>query len=285
MSFDDDEKSVQANRPIDLFTITTPTATYLHTSHPVDVTYAGNVYTALTTSRGNLTLKQDPTGNELIVYLPITHPLVQRFAATGIPEHSVQVSLQRLQTRSGVVQPQMSGFAGGISLQDHVALVRVPSLTDDAVKIQLPVVGAQKLCNHVLFDGQCSPNPGVDGPAELFFSWVTTLVSQTVAPGSATLVIASNNGEPDGWFTFGEIVHQPTLQHRSILQHIGTTLVINGEFVGASPGDSIGLTAGCAHDVLTCKNKFSNVLNFGGHPGLNAFNPWYLHGLGVVEQA
>lgn len=286
-TFDDDERSVSRNRPIDLYTIVTPTTEYLLTSYPVNVTYAGIVYTALTMSRGDQQVTQDPTGRELLVYLPITHPLVQRFAASGIPEHSVRVILQRLQTVSGAATQYFDGFATGLNVQDHVAAIRCPSVVDDALKIKLPVIRAQKTCNHVLFDDRCSPAPGLgDGPVASNFTAATTAVSQTITPGTVTMVVASIAGNPDGYFDFGRMHHVSSGQDAVILQQIGTSLLINIPIVGLNPGDDLKITGGCAHDVVTCKTKFANVKNFGGLPNMDStFAPYSAGaGLSAVQQ-
>lgn len=296
-TFDEDEKSVSANRPIDLFTITTPTATYLHTSHPVDVSYAGNVYTAITMSRGEQQVTQDPTGRELIVYLPITHPMVQRFAASGIPQHGIKVNLLRLQTSSGAAHQQFDGFATGINVQGHTAAIRCPSVTDDALKIQLPVIRAQKTCNHVLFDKQCSPNPPFNGPREADFSSGSQIVSYTITPGVITLVVGTTSGHPSGFFSFGRMIHTATQQSVLILQQTSTTFLLETPIIGAQIGDEVEFVAGCLHDVVTCNTKFFNLKNFGGMPQMGnnqlaSYAPtstlWYiphLPSLGEIQQS
>lgn len=275
MSYDDDERSITQNRPIDLFTITTPTVTYRLTSHNVNVTYGGSTFTAITMSRGAQEVTQDPTGRELILYLPITHPLVQRFAATGIPEHQIQVVQQRLQSVSGIAVQQLSGFATGLAIQGHVASIRIPSVADDAMKIKLPVIHAQKLCNHTLYDSGCAPNPGIDGPSRTSFAVGTNVSSQVIAPGLVTLNVDTMGGQPDEWATFGELLHTLSGQRVMILRHVGTALTLNVPLVGVQPGDGVSVFAGCAHSSITCRDKFSNVVNFGGMPEINgSFSPW-----------
>jgi hypothetical protein len=280
-SFDDNERSVSQNRPIDLYTIVTPTAIYRVTSHPTDVAFGGATFTALTMSRGPQQVAQDLTGRELIVYLPITHPMVQRFAGTGIPEREVLVTLQRLQAVSGIAVQAWQGFGTGMQVDGHVAKLRVPSLTDDAMKIKLPVVAAQRLCNHRLFDARCAPNPPGDGPAAATFEVPCILVSQT----GTTLVVNTIDGRPDGWATLGDVVHLPTGERRYILKQVGTTLTLNSPFVGALGGHALEVFAGCDHSIATCRDKFTNVTNFGGHPEMtNSINPWLPRGIGVIVQ-
>lgn len=276
MSFDDDERSTSQNRPVDLYTITTPTITYRVTSHPVSVLFGGNTYTALTMSRGNLQVSQDLTGREIVLYLPIDHPLVQRFAATGIPEHDVTVTLLRLQSVSGQAFQQWSGFVQGLAIDGHTALFRVPSLTDDAMKVRLPVVAAQRLCNHVLYDSGCTLD-------RAGFAIQPPTVFITGQSGS-TVTVSSVAGSVDHRFQYGEAVHS-TQQRRMILEQIGTVLTVNMPFVGVNNGDGLVLYSGCDHRILTCRDKFGNVVNFGGHADmLTSINPWASKGIGVIQQ-
>jgi uncharacterized phage protein (TIGR02218 family) len=283
-TYDENERSVSQSRPVDLYVITTPTKTYRLTSYAVDVSYAGNTYTATTMSRGNHQIAQDLTGRELIVYLPISHELVQRFCATGVPEHAVTVVYSRLQQVSGVAIQQASGYATGLSIDGNVALIRVPSLTDDAMKIQLPVVSARKICNHVLFDPRCSPNPGSDGPSPAAFTVAATVISQTAGVGSVSLVVSSVSGNPDGWFNFGRVIHAASGQTVYIVKQVGTTLTLNTQIVGATSSDALTIIAGCDHTIATCKVKFSNRVNNGGMPFMNnEINPWLPNGFGSIQ--
>jgi len=292
-SFDEDERSASASRPIDLYTIQTTSAIYRMTSHIIDVTYGGNVFTATTMSRDALKVEQDPTSNEITVHLPITHPLVQRYAAFGLPEQQVLVTLQRLQERSGVAIQQSSGFGQALTIEGHTALMRVPSTTNDALRVMLPVISAQKICNHRLFDRGCAPNPGGDwpigypfpgsgGPSKAALALTNTLISQTIAPGVVTLVVDSGSAVAGDYFQFGDVVRNGEV--RQCLTHLDAVLTINAPFIGAAPGDILTFYPGCAHTVDVCDSKFNNRINFGGHPLMNPANPWVGNGLGVIQQ-
>jgi hypothetical protein len=282
MTYDTDETSSSQSRPRNLYVIVTPTELYRHTSHPVDVVYAGNTYTALTMDSGALEVTSDPTGRELIVQLPIMHPLVQRYFASGIPPHGVVVTFLRMQEISGVAVQQSSGFAQSMAVDGHVATIRVPSVIDDAIKIMLPVVRAQKTCNHVLFDARCTPGPGgIDGPDPDAFSFPANIVSQI----GRTLVISTTGSRPDSWAKFGRVVHVGSAQTRTITEQIGATLTLIDPLVNVANGSGIIVYAGCGHTLDVCKSKFSNVMNFGGHPHLNsAVNPYSPGGLGIIRQ-
>lgn len=265
---------MSSSRPVDLYVIATPTVTYHLTSYNMDVTYAGQVYTATTMSRGNQEVAQDLTGRELIVYLPITHPLVQRFAASGIPDRDVLVTLSRLQQVSSIAVQAWSGFGQSMSFDLHVAMLRVPSLTDDAMKIRLPVISAQRLCNHVLYDAQCTVDR--ESSSSTGTSVITSINDNT---------ITTTNTGSGSQYVFGDILHNASGERRMVIAQAGSILTLNVPFVAASIGDVVRIAPGCDHSVTTCRDKFNNVVNFGGHPQMNAaFNPWLPAGLGIVTQ-
>lgn len=296
-TFDSDERSVAQNRPIFLFTLATPTFTYRHTSHPVVVIFGENKFTPLTIDCGSTALGNDPGVAEQTITLPITHPFVQHYAGTGLPELVITVTIQRLQSVSGVAQQIFTGIAQSLSADTHTATIRVPATTADALKIQLPVVGATRLCNHRLFDSRCSPAPGGQlpdlgpagsgGPASGLFTIADVSIDSISADG-LTLVLSGGtpdaiNTKPSGWAAVGRIILGSGDQRR-ILTQISTTITLAVPFPGLTAGASVTIEAGCLHDIATCKSKFNNQLNFGGHPLMSSFDPWASNGLGIIQQ-
>lgn len=276
MTFDNDERSISGSRPIDLFTIVTPLSTFNLTSHIQDVEVGDVSYTAIPMSRGPLQVAQDLTGREVIVYLPITHPLIQRYASTGIPEREVVVTIYRLQSTSGEVEQIGQGFGTGISIDGHVAMMRVPSITDDAFKVHLPMVKAGLMCPHLLYDARCQ----ISRSDFEVIAFIVTIVGTTV-------VVSSMAGEPSGFASpAGEILHIGTGERRQVVSQIGTTLTLTVPFIGVVPGDTVLIFASCDHSITDCHNKFNNVVNFGGMPALqSSLNPYAQNSLGTVVQS
>lgn len=278
MTYDTDERSASGSRPIELYTFVAPSGTYYLTSRNVDVDFGGFHYVATPMTRGSIEISQDVTGREPTVSLPISHPLVQRYCASGIPERDLVITAYRLQETSVAFVQEFSGFATGMSIDGRMAIFRVPPVLDDAMKIKLPVIRAQRTCQHRLYGADC--NPG-DGPSPASFQMTTNLLSQT----GTTIAITNGGGKPDGWFTFGDMVQTATQERRMVLSHVGTTLVISVPFVGILPGAALDLFAGCDHLITTCRDKFVNVANYGGHPYMKtSINPFLPKGIGVIEQ-
>lgn len=289
-TFDDNERSTSSNRPIELYTIVTPTATYRHTSSTASLVFSAHLYTPLTMDRDTLQLGQDSSTDELVITLPITHPLVQRFCATGIPEQVITVTVHRMQTASAQTFQQWTGFAQSISISGHLAKIRVPANSADALKTQLPVLTAQRACNHRLFDSGCSRNPGgiwppstgtagSGGPDPATFTVSTTVAS--VSADGLSITLTGDGGNPDGWAQFGRLI-MSNGETRRVLTHIGNVMTVAVPF--GAPTGSVQLEAGCDHTIATCVSKFNNVLNFGGHPDMSPLNLWTPSGLGVIQQ-
>jgi len=289
-TFDEDERSTSQSRPIDLFTIMTPTTgTYRITSHETDVSYGGFTYTATTASRGNFALQPDSSQNELIVYLPISHPFVQRFAS-GIPEMGVTITLVRMQSLSAQAGQLWTGYAQSLSVDGHVAMIRVPGLTADAFKTQLPTVGAHTTCNHRLFDGRCAPNPGGEWPTGLGAGsggpdFAAFQISSSIASVSAdgkTITLSSIGDNQDRWAQYGRIILSNG-DARYIVNQIGTTITITKPFYSITTG--VVIESGCDHSIFACNAKFNNIYNFGGHARMTSeSDPWHPGGLGIVVQ-
>jgi len=295
-TFDDTVRSQARSRPIILYSITSAGQTFNLTLNGTDVKFGGVTYTAITASHEDEDISQDASGNELILHLPITHPIVQRYAATGIPDQSVRVTVYELQSDAIAAALAWSGVAQSMSIGLNMADLRVPTVTADALRIQLPVITAQPNCNHVLFNAQCSPNPGGDwpvaftgsghgGPIRSVFQFATTVITMS---NDKTMTI----GLPaaDQFFRFGKIfgIVSGELQTRSIVDQSGTLITIDVPFA-ASFDDVLGanytVEAGCDHSPSTCVSKFGNIANYGGHPTMNnQHNIWGPAGLGILQQ-
>jgi uncharacterized phage protein (TIGR02218 family) len=291
-TFDDDERSTSGSRPIDLYIITTPTQIYRLTSNQTDVVFGiggiatanntdvtgglgvGVVYTALTMARGPQMVAQDLTAREISIFLPITHPIVQRYASTGVPEREVTVAIYRFQTKSSTAFQSWSGVAQSLTISGRVAEIKVPAVTDDALKVKLPVIAAQRLCNHVLYDRQCT------------ISRTNLTITQVIIGISGSVVTTILDGAATR-YVFGDVEHVASGELRMILSQTVNSVTLNAPFSSAVVGDQVRIAAGCDHTIKTCRDKFLNVVNFGGMPHMNldgAFNPWAPGGLGLIVQ-
>lgn len=125
----------------------------------------------------------------------------------------------------------------------------------------------QRLCRHALYGRGCTLG------IEAFF--VSGTASSTdgfaVAVPEAAL-------QPDGWYRGGVLRHDGAITYG--LEHSGATLVLARritaleEAVASQGSAAVEIAPGCDLRATTCRDKFSNLDNFGGFPDIPGRNPF-----------
>lgn len=274
-TFDDDEKSIQDARPAHLYTITTPSTTYRLTSYSTDLVFGGNTYSAGSISCDSVGLGQIGQGRALSINVALSHALAQDLLVGGIPQKDVTVQIVTLMQRANATRGLWLGHVSDLATDDKAGVLklRVPELVDDYVSVRLPVLVVQKVCQHGLYDAGCTMNPAS-------FQVSTTLGS--VSADGLTLTVSSMGGQPDQWAQYGKITDGGG-EARSIVSQVGTAIVIDVPFRTTTPGGTYTINAGCDHTVQTCKTKFNNVINYGGHPMQPTVSPLSPVRVGLVN--
>lgn len=274
MTFSADETSTQDSRPVELYEVELPTATFRLTSYDEDFTHGGHTYTAVTISRGETTFGSSGGVREVMVSIVADHELaLALLGPNGTPPRSAQLTITRLQQRSGETRRVWRGPIIGFTTDEQHMRLRVPDGTERALARSLPFATVSRTCGHALYDTACAI-------ARASYKLTPTVISIS---GTA-LVVSSVGGQPDQWARYGEVVRVADGERRTVLVQVGTAITLNYPFVSLANGDALELYAGCDHTVETCLAKFANVSNFGGHPELPAGNPLAPVGLGVRIQ-
>jgi len=128
-------------------------------------------------------------------------------------------------------------------------------------------------CRHQLFSqnspvllGACTLNAAT-------YTDTSTVSSGSPEPTKIKFVIDTPTGSPipsDGWYANGELTWTSGLNSgasytiKSYISNV-VTLFLPTVFT-ITAGDTFTIKAGCDKTFATCKNKFSNQLNFGGFP-------------------
>jgi hypothetical protein len=285
VSFDSDESSRQGSQPVEGFKFVLPTVTYRLTGGAHDVTINGEVYTAAPIARGNVVVTGDADKAELVVTMPVSHAIAQRYLQQGIPPRDVLVTCYRQQP--GGFEQWWKGYATSIGLSGREASFRIPSLIADAISRKLPVIGASASCPHMLYDANtCRVSRAAVTAALGAVKRTTTIAS--IAGNDIGVV--SLGGWPDNAAMLGELVHVPSGERRSIYSQIGTTTTLQMPILEAQIGDAVDVYAGCSHAMdsviatsmpIGCV-RFGNAVNFGGFSDLVNINPFDPKGLGVL---
>lgn len=234
------------------------------------VTIDGQSYTAFPSQREDLRVSAVADDGELVITLPVTHPMVQRWMAGAVPPRNVSVTVVRKETRSGETQTLYRGAIDSVALEGDVAHVHCPARISQDTARGVPSVTVGRQCPHVLYGSAC----GV--------SRATHVQSATVVSYEGAKIRLSISPSTD--FTGGEIEHVASEQRMTIAQHVGAYFTAQLPFYGLAIGDAIEVVPGCPHIVSACQSLYNNVLNFGGFPALPSKSIVREHGIGVFER-
>lgn len=144
--------------------------------------------------------------------------------------------------------------------------VRADSLLEIGEE-QCPKMVVQRTCNHRLFDQNCGVN-------ELTFTTGGSIsaVSDTYVESLAFGLQVSTVADPD-WFALGKVMVGGEV--RQIVGASGNRLYIDQPFRLAAVGQSITATAGCNKRIVTCDDKFDNLLRTVQFPYIPNSNPQF----------
>ena len=127
----------------------------------------------------------------------------------------------------------------------------------------IPIYRYGPQCNWTVFDDKCTKISG---------EFVTSGAIIVSADG-LTLTGDIFSGESDGYFTGGNIVSGE--HRRMITDHSGNILTMRYPISTFTSGETrtIDAYAGCDGNIETCRDRFTNVVNFGGQPYIPLDNP------------
>ena len=161
---------------------------------------------------------------------------------------------------------QFSGFLGDIKRSDGVFEVELRGLTE---KLNQPNGrNYARHCGHILGEGKCGVN--LENPA---FKGIATVTS---VDAFDHISVSGLDGYNQGWFSSGSLVWNSGNNSgaRSVikLDHVENSIrslsLWENTLSEISVGDTVSVFAGCSKSGAHCRNKFNNLLNFGGFPYL-----------------
>jgi uncharacterized phage protein (TIGR02218 family) len=283
MAFSSLERSTFSGRPLQLYQ-------FLRTSNGVDhywryngadrdLSYLGNVYTAVSISDEGVRLTGEAASSEFQITLPAFAQFCDDYRAAGTsPSDTIYAHVFRAHA------DDISGLDTDMPTIDAAAVIwagTVDGLTQTSnveVKITCSMLAAsfqrsglrytwQKNCPHMLYD-----------PATCKVDKADFRVDATVSNAHGHIITADAFGDfEDGWFTGGFIEYLlPTgfLETRMINRHIGTSIRVLSAIVGMAVGDPIVAYPGCKRTVRACIDKFDNYDNYGGFPHIPGRSPY-----------
>ena len=261
-TYSDLESSIHGGRPVELFRFVHGPQVWTYSSGP-EIEHGGDTYVAFPIGRDDMQQTKELHKSPLEVLIPRTSELSLLYLA-GNPERIITLTVFRLHV--GASDGPVVYWKGRIVSCDWPDPATA-KLTCESVFTSLKRPGLraryQRMCRHALYSEQC----GVDK--------TTYAVAGTVSAINAAktvLTVAAADALADGWLT-GGMVETPTGGFLFVTAHSGSSITLANP-CALAVSDAVTLYPGCARNRETCKNKFNNILNFGGWPWIPSRNPF-----------
>lgn len=262
MSYDAQEKSVYAGRPVEMYQFVQGFAKWFYTSADTQVQYNGDVYQPIPIQRTAVDQSQEVQAGSIDVTLPRDNPLASKFIAYN-PAAPIWLTVTRLHLTDSN-QERAVQFVGRIinaTFDGSEAKLKCAPI-QEILQRKCPRCLYQSVCNHVLYSTYCQRNSG---------DYRMRIYVETVAGNQITTSAIIT--KPNGWFTHGYAVRNGE-EYRMIINHQSNVLSLLSPFAGLSPGEYIEIYPGCDRTEATCASKFNNRVNFLGWMYIPTKNPF-----------
>ncbi len=263
--YEDTELSAHDGSPVEAYKFTGTFENYYYTSAELDVSISGQTYSVAEITRQAInTGTQEDSNLELELEVPYDLPLVADYGfQVSPPDLTVEILRYHQGTNPATDWVIVwKGIVTSFSTSGHRTKILVPSVFTAVLSGEVPSVYYQNMCNHVLYDARCKL-------VKASYQQDTTLS----AVGTETVEVVAD-GFDDSYLQAGEIINTSKNERRLIIDNVADVITINFPFFNAEVGDNVSLFAGCNHSFSTCKDKFSNSLNYGGFPYVPSDNPF-----------
>lgn len=253
-------------KPAELYRIWRPGATgtteWCYTSGDVTVTHDSKSYVPAPITRGQITQDADLKVTQVSVTVDFLSPAFTAFMVNW-PVELVWVEIKKtFRNNPGEGQVIFLGQVSQVSIQGRKAQALCVGF-EYFLKQKMPIVRYQLQCNWRLRYGQCGYNPDIyKVDAVITVDWDPThLVSDTFA------------GYPEHYFMWGWVKWGD--YRRPVTYSTPTTKVVVMRYPipGLTTGQTVTVYAGCDRSMDSCKNRFNNIMNFGGFPYIPFNNP------------
>lgn len=275
MTYSTLEASTQDGKPVYKFLFVQGTEEFRYTSAAYFIGDSTGTWTPAPIRASNVSQTNQIAKNGIKLTLPRTNEVAQLFIGK-VPESITSLTIYRVHDgdiddqvwwKGRVAAAQASGDALTLECEDIFTSMRRPGLR----------ARYQKGCRHALYSPACGVQlydyaQQVEIVAQSGFSLTVTGLADSTGDSTDSTSLAF----ADGYYA-GGIIELDDGAMRYILRQEGNSLTLLSQF-DTIDVDSVGVIAtiypGCLHTVSDCKNKFNNLLNYGGFPYIPAKNPF-----------
>lgn len=281
MTFEAFETSQESGQPVELFKFTAGNLVFRFTSAEDDivvgVTGPVNIqgtYESIPIKRSRIQTSVDGGRKDGIsIELPSSNELAQRYIDI-VPGVRTNLEIFRFHRGDTPTPEFVTSFKGDVQTvaftkQGRLATMQVLSLAR-AKGRAIPRFTYQGPCNHMLYDSRCKISE-TDPSFEKFL---------TVSAINSTSTVLTVTGA--GGFGFSDFFVSGFLEFNDDFRDVviqggpgNEDLTLLVPFIDNPLGQQVRALAGCKlRLIIDCRDKFANVINFGGFPYVPKKNPF-----------
>ena len=258
--------SVHDGAPIECYEFIASHKTWYLTSYHSPVTVDGHEYTPTPITRTALEISSIIDSPHTMDFsIPSDHELAKTFCFLVSPKE-LSVVVRRVHEGDNYATDfriEWRGHIAGASINGHWGVIKTSSLIQTQLNGFLSSVYYQKSCNHVLYDERCKV---------LREDFTVTAVVTKI---QNQIITVDNMVYPDEELENGTMTVVRTGEQQGIISNETNVMRIGYPFFDIVVGDTVELTLGCDHQRLGhCKNRFDNVVNYGGTDFVPEINPF-----------
>jgi uncharacterized phage protein (TIGR02218 family) len=264
MTYENRETSVESGKPVELYHFTIGTTHYYYTSAPDTFLFGGNNWVPRQIERTDPSQSTEDRRQQMEVTLPTEDPVASRFVGI-IPGSLMTLEISRYHRDDTGVFILWSGAVVGASYGLQGAQCTLRCVTSEAAFSRaIPRYKYQGLCNNVLFDDLCQ----VTKASFTHTDTCTDVTGSDITVQNLATTFPTANWAVGGYASFNDS------DFRLVMAQTSDVLTLFIPFENSPLGQTVKVFAGCDHLIATCKDKFSNLINFGGYPYVPTVNPF-----------
>lgn len=243
-----------------------PVQQFYFTSADHPITYLGNTYVPTTITRGDMVQREDMNRQNLTLKIPFDNPMPEIYFKE-VPDVVAIVTMYRFEEDQSTSEPNVLVYWKG-RIAGFKANGQEVTFDCESVFTSMRRTGNRAMysvqCRHALYGTSC----GVDKAEYAITGTVTSINGIEV-----TLTLTDPPEELSGQYFVGGMMEYNGLFR--FITNQGTGFVrLWREMPDLEVGNTVTVYPGCDRSLSTCKNKFSNVINYGGFPWLPKSNPF-----------
>lgn len=257
-----DEQSEMDGQPVELYLFDKDGSEFWsYSSSDSDFTFNGRIYLASLIKRGDIVLDASIIKTVLRLEVDTSNSFARQFISESL-DGIIKLTIYRWHRDSYVTY--WKGYVRGISFRPRKAII-IAGLKVSSLKREGLMRKYSRNCGLHLYSALC----GISKTDTDYY------VEGTINSVNGTEIDATIfSSKSDGWFVGGQFKTDNGKCNQKIVYHVGTKIKIARYVSGIANGNTFLARAGCDHLKATCKDKFSNKLNFGGQPYLPDKNPF-----------